>query len=181
MRLTAALAIPLLLTLAACGGGRPKGVVTFTGPAPATAAQKAKDARGIVVTCPGPCANRDGSKSPISYGIDKCPVKNCIEKLGWDKSYPCPSCRTTGECSACMLFERTDGKCFNCAGAGTKTYAGKSPECSNCKGKDNGACPICAGSKKCDYCKGAGHLDDATVQGLAAKNAPKAAEDEGGK
>jgi hypothetical protein len=180
MRLTAALAIPLVLSLAACGGGRPKGVVRFTGIAPNTAAQKAKDDRGVVVTCPGPCANKDGSKSPLAYGADKCPVKNCVDKLAWDKTYICPSCNGGGSCSACALLEQQDGKCFDCAGSGVKIYAGKSPECSNCKGKK--VCPICDGSKKCDFCKGEGKLDDAAVQALAGKSAPKASgEDEGGK
>ena len=179
MRLTAALAIPLILSLAACGGGKPKGVVRFTGIAPNTTAQKAKDTRGVVVTCPGSCINKDGSKSPIAFGADKCPVKNCIEKLAWDKTYTCPSCNGGGGCSACALLEQQDGKCFDCAGNGVKTYAGKSPECPNCKGKK--VCPICDGSKKCDYCKGEGKLDDAAVQALAAKTAPKAGEEEGGK
>ncbi len=172
MRLTAALAIPLLLSLAACGGGKPKGVVKFSGLAPNTTAQKGKDNRAVATSCPN-CRNT------LAFGTTKCGVKNCETVLTWEKSYPCPSCQATGTCSACTLLEQQDGKCFDCAGNGVKTYAGKSPECPNCKGKK--VCPICDGSKKCEYCKGEGKLDDATVQGLAAKAAPKAGEEEGGK
>ena len=171
MKLTAALALPLILTLAACGGGKPKGVVRFTGLPPNSAAQKAKDARAVSVTCPGPCGTKDGSKSQISFGADKCGVKNCVDKLTWDKTYTCPSCNGGGSCSACALLEQREGKCFDCGGAGIKTYAGKTPECPNCKGKK--VCPVCEGSRKCDYCAGAGKLDDATVRTLAEKSAPK--------
>lgn len=170
MRLTAALALPLVLSLAACGGGKPKGVVRFQGIAPVSSAQKAKDGRSVSVVCPG-CL---GS---ISYGADKCGRKNCVDKLGWDKSYTCPSCNGGGACSACVILEQKDGKCVDCAGAGIKPYAGKTPECPNCKGKK--VCPICEGSRKCDYCAGAGKLDDAAVQKLAEKSAPKPDAEEG--
>ncbi|HEX7900820.1 MAG TPA: hypothetical protein VF950_23890 [Planctomycetota bacterium] len=179
MRLTAALALPLILSLAACGGGKPKGVVRFTGLAPNSAAQKAKDPRVVTVTCPGSCEKKDGTKVPISFGAENCGTKGCIEKLLWDKSFTCPSCNGGGSCSACALLEQKDGKCFDCAGTGIKTYAGKTPECPNCKGKK--VCPICEGSKKCDYCKGEGKLDDATVRDLASKAAPKPESDEDAK
>ena len=74
------------------------------------------------------------------------------------------------------MLEQQDGKCFDCAGTGIKTYAGKTPECPNCKGKK--VCPICEGSKKCDYCKGEGKLDDATVSALAGKSGPKSETEE---
>jgi hypothetical protein len=175
MRLTAALAIPLLLSLAACGGGRPKGLVRFTGLAPNSSAQKAADKRTVTTTCPG-CMR------PIAFGAAKCGTKRCELQLSWDKEYACPSCNGSGTCSACVLLEQQEGKCPNCAGAGIKTFAGKTPECSNCKGKK--VCPICDGQRKCDYCKGTGKLDDQTVQALSAKAAPKSDEDakpEGGK
>lgn len=165
MRLTAALALPLVLSLAACGGGKPKGVVRFQGLPPNSAAQKAKDTRTVSVVCPG-CL------SSISFGADKCGRKNCVDRLIWDKSFTCPSCNGGGGCGACALLEQQDGKCFDCAGTGIKTYAGKTPECPNCKGKK--VCPVCEGSKKCDYCKGEGKLDDAAVRDLSAKSAPKA-------
>ena len=70
MKLMAALALPLVLSLAACGGGKPKGVVRFTGLAPNSAAQKAKDNRAVTVTCPNPrCMN------PISFGATRCTVE----------------------------------------------------------------------------------------------------------
>ena len=179
MRLTAALAPILILSLAACGGGKPKGVVNFIGLPPNSAAQKAKDPRAVIVTCPGPCYKKDGSKDPIPFGAVSCGIKNCVEKLAWDKSFTCPSCNGGGSCSACRLLEQHDGKCFDCAGTGIKTYAGKTPECPNCKGKK--VCPICEGSKKCDYCKGEGKLDDAAVQALTNKSAAKPESDEDAK
>lgn len=164
MRLTAALALPLILSLAACGGGKPKGVVRFTGLAPNSAAQKAKDNRTLTVSCPT-------CMKPVPFAAEKCPNRKECPKLIWDKSFTCPSCNGSGGCSGCALMEQKDGNCPNCAGSGIKTYAGKTPECSNCKGKK--LCPVCDGSKKCDYCKGAGQLDDAAVRDLAAKAAPR--------
>lgn len=174
MRLSIALALPLVLSLAACGGGKPKGVVRFTGLAPNSLAQKAKDKRAVIVTCPNPrCMN------PLAVGATKCNVKNCETIISWDKDYGCPSCNSTGVCSACVLLEQTDGKCFDCGGEGIKTFQGKTPECPNCKGKK--VCPICQGSRKCDYCNGEGKLSDATVKALAEKSGPKPEDAEGGK
>ena len=181
MRLITALALPLVLSLAACGAGKPEGVVRFTGLAPNTAAQKAKDNRAVRTTCPNPlCMN------PIAFGATKCNVKNCETVMSWDakkEGYGCPSCNSSGVCSACVLLEQNDGKCFDCAGTGSKVYLGKSPDCPNCKGKK--MCPICEGSRKCDYCKGAGKLDAETVKALVEKSAPpkgdEEAKPEGGK
>ena len=67
MRLTAALALPLILSLAACGGGKPKGVVRFTGLAPNSSAQKAKDTRTVArsrsPSAPSTAAPRAASRS----------------------------------------------------------------------------------------------------------------------
>lgn len=168
MKLTAALALSLTLSLAACGGGKPKGVVRFTGLAPNSTAQKAKDNRAVTVVCGG-CLN------PIAFGAEKCGVKRCETRLTWDKSYACPSCSGSKACQACVLLEQKDGACFNCKD-GIKTYAGRTPECSNCKGKK--VCPICEGKQVCDYCHGAGKLDVDAVQAIVAKSAPKPAEED---
>jgi hypothetical protein len=159
MRLRNAFVLLAAAALAACGGGRQEGVVSFKGQNPNTSLQK--DNRSVSTHCPG-CLK------PIEAGTERCPDKKfCDTRIYWKESYRCPSCQGSTACQACVMMEQLpDGKCFNCKGTGNLIYFGKAPECASCKGK--GACPICKGSKRCDYCQGAGKISQDEVKSRAA-------------
>ena len=161
MKLVRLLAIPAALSaLAACGSGRPDGLVIYRGTAPTTALVKAKDNRTIQTFCPG-------CKNPIEFGAARCTVKRCETQIGWKNKYACWSCTGTGLCTACVHMGQADGKCFNCKGSGILTYQGKTPDCPNCAGKK--VCPICEGSKNCDLCKGEKTVPAEVVKAKAAR------------
>ncbi len=171
MRVTNAFVLLAAASLAACGGGRQEGVVSFKGQNPNTSLQK--DNRSVSTHCPG-CLD------PIEIGTERCPKKKtCDTRIFWreKEGYRCPSCQGNGVCGACVMMEQLpDGKCFNCKGTGNLIYFGKAPECASCKGK--GACPICKGSKKCDYCAGAGKIPAEEVKTRAAAFMKKSGESE---
>jgi len=143
--------------LAACGGGKQEGIVTFVGFAPVTANDK--DIRAVETRCPG-CGD------PIAVDTARCPNKKCKTDMAWSKEYRCPSCQGSGICAACTAMEQTKGECYNCKGEGVLIYAGKSPVCPNCKG--NKVCPVCKGTRKCDQCTG-GMISKDVVKAKAAK------------
>ena len=145
--------------LAACGGGKPEGVVTFVGFAPVTANDK--DVRAVETRCPK-------CREPIAVDTVKHKEKkSCNVDMVWAKDYRCPSCQGSKICAACTVMEQTKGECYNCRGEGVLIYAGKSPTCPNCKGSK--LCPICKGSRKCDQCNGEGVLAKEVVKAKAAK------------
>lgn len=154
--------------LSACGGGVQDGVVQFLGPAPNSAKQLAHDVRSVKTSCPG-CGRS------LELGTERCPDrKGCDARVRWANAYRCGYCRGSGACQACFLMEQPDGKCFNCKGTGYITYLGKSPPCPNCAGgKDPkpGFCPVCKGTRKCDFCRGEGKVPAETVKERAAKAA----------
>jgi hypothetical protein len=152
---------PVLLAtafLAACGGGKQEGVVTFIGFAPVTANDK--DIRTVETRCPG-CGD------PIAVDTARCPSKKCKTDMSWSKEYRCPSCQGSGICAACTAMEQTRGECYNCKGEGVLIYAGKSPTCPNCKG--NKVCPVCKGTRKCDQCNGEKVISKDVVKAKAAR------------
>lgn len=163
--------------LSACGGGVQDGVVQFLGPSPNTGKQLAQDVRSIKTACPG-CGRA------LELGTERCPDrKTCDARVRWANAYRCGYCRGSGACPACFLMEQPDGKCFNCKGNGYITYLGKSPPCPNCAtGKDAkpGACPVCKGSRKCDFCAGEGKVSADIVKQRAAKAAAATGEESGG-
>jgi hypothetical protein len=144
--------------LAACGGGKQEGIVTFVGFAPVTANDK--DIRTIETRCPN-CFE------PLEVDTARHKEnKKCNIDMTWAKEYRCPSCQGSGICGACLTMEQTKGECYNCKGEGVLIYAGKSPTCPNCKG--NKVCPLCKGSRKCDQCTG-GMISKDVVKAKAAK------------
>jgi len=145
--------------LAACGGGKQEGVVTFVGFAPVTANDK--DIRTVETRCPG-C----GEPLEVDTARHK-ENKKCNIDMVWAKDYRCPSCQGSGICAACTAMEQTKGECYNCKGEGVLIYAGKSPTCPNCKG--NKVCPICKGTRKCDQCNGEKVITKEVVKAKAAK------------
>jgi hypothetical protein len=171
MKLTFALVLGAVTALAACGGGMQEGLVKYTGLVPNTVRQIPGDSRKMESFCPG-------CRAPIEFGLARHLVKQqnmqCDTKLLWKKDYPCGSCDATGICRACLNMEQTEGKCYNCKGAGYLIYQGKTPECSNCTGKggERGKCPVCKGTRKCDYCAGEGKLPDSVVKEKIAKARP---------
>jgi hypothetical protein len=145
--------------LAACGGGKQEGIVTFVGFAPVTANDK--DVRAVQTFCPG-------CKDPIAVDTARHKErKSCNIDMAWTGPYRCPSCQGTKVCAACTAMEQTRGECYNCRGEGVLIYAGKSPTCPNCKG--NKVCPLCKGSRKCDQCNGEGTISKDVVKAKAAK------------
>jgi hypothetical protein len=169
MRLKNVLVLLAAASLAACGGGKQEGLVSFKGQNPNTSLQK--DNRSVSTHCPG-CLR------PIEIGTDRCPdKKGCDTRILWRDSYRCPSCQGSKACQACVMMEQLpDGKCFNCKGSGNLVYFGKAPECASCKGK--GACPICKGSKQCDDCQGVGKIPAETVKSRAAAGLKASKEDD---
>jgi len=161
MRLRNALVLLAAASLAACGGGKQEGLVSFKGQNPNTSLQK--DTRSVSTHCPG-CLD------PIEIGTERCPKKKtCDTRIFWreKEGYRCPSCQGNGVCAACVMMEQLpDGKCFNCKGTGNLVYYGKAPVCASCKGEKG--CPVCKGSKKCDYCSGAGKVTAEAVKAKAA-------------
>ncbi|MBI3856096.1 MAG: hypothetical protein HY293_10450 [Planctomycetes bacterium] len=144
--------------LAACGGGKQEGVVTFIGFTPVTVNDK--DIRTVQTNCPG-CGD------PIAVDTARCPNKKCKTDMTWPKDYRCPSCQGSGVCAACTAMEQTKGECYNCRGTGVLIYAGQSPNCPNCKGSKQ--CPICKGTRKCDQCNGEKVISKEIVKAKAAK------------
>lgn len=145
--------------LAACGGGKQEGIVTFVGFAPVTANDK--DIRTVETRCPG-------CNEPIAVDTARHKEnKKCNIDMVWSKDYRCPSCQGSGRCAACTAMEQSRGECYNCKGEGVLIYAGKSPTCPNCKG--NKVCPLCKGSQKCDQCNGDKVISKDVVKAKAAK------------
>jgi hypothetical protein len=145
--------------LAACGGGKQEGIVTFIGFAPVTANDK--DVRAVQTFCPG-------CKEPIAVDTARHKEnKKCNIDIAWTGPYRCPSCQGTKICAACTAMEQTRGECYNCRGEGVLIYAGKSPTCPNCKGSK--VCPLCKGTRKCDQCGGEGTISKDVVKAKAAK------------
>ena len=158
MKLKHAAVVLALAFLAACGGGKPEGIVNFVGFAPVTANDK--DVRAVQTFCPG-------CKEPIAVDTARHKEnKKCNIDIAWTGPYRCPSCQGSGICAACTAMEQTKGECYNCKGEGVLIYAGKSPTCPNCKG--NKVCPTCKGTRKCDNCVD-GKVAKDTVKGKAAK------------
>ncbi len=159
MRLKHAIVLLAAAALGACGGGKQDGMVSWKGQTPNTSLQK--DTRSVSTHCPG-------CRQWLEWGTERCPDKKfCDTRIFWQSAYPCPSCRGSGVCSACVMMEQLpDGKCYNCKGTGNLVYKGKAPDCASCKGK--GGCAVCTGSKKCDYCEGAGKIPADTVKSRAA-------------
>lgn len=171
MRLKVAIVALGAAALAACGGGTPEGVVKFYGLTPNTSKQLAGDARGVATYCPGPC------QRPMEVGTARCPDrKYCDVKIKWREDYRCAYCAGTKVCRACEVMEQADGSCYYCKGAKTIAYAGKAPECSNCKG--TGKCPVCKGSRNCDWCEGSGKVPATVVKDRAAKRAASSREED---
>jgi len=170
MRLKVAIVALGLAALAACGGGTPEGVVKFYGLTPTTSGAMTQDARGVATYCPGPC------QRSMEVGTPRCPDrKNCDVKIRWREDYRCAYCAGTSVCRACEVMEQPDGSCYYCKGAKTIAYAGKAPECSNCKG--TGKCPVCKGTRKCDWCEGSGKVGGNVVKDRAAKRAAASKEE----
>jgi hypothetical protein len=144
--------------LAACGSGKQEGDVRFIGFSPLTS--KDKDVRAVQTFCPN-------CKKPMEVDKARCDNKACKTDVAWPKDYKCPSCQGTGACAACTAMEQTRGECYNCRGQGVLIYAGKSPECPNCKGSKK--CPICKDPGKCEYCSGTGRIPKEVVKAKAAK------------
>jgi len=159
MKLKHAAVLLATLALAACGGGKQEGIVTFVGFAPVTANDK--DVRGVQTFCPN-------CKEPLAIDTARHKEnKKCNIDMAWTGPYRCPSCQGSGICAACTAMEQTRGECYNCKGEGVLIYAGKSPTCPNCKG--NKVCPICKGSRKCDQCNGEKTIPKEVVKAKAAK------------
>jgi hypothetical protein len=159
MRLKHAAVLLAASFLAACGGGKQEGIVTFIGFAPVTANDK--DVRAVQTFCPG-------CKEPIAVDTARHKEnKKCNIDMTWSKDYRCPSCQGSGRCAACTAMEQSKGECYNCRGEGVLIYAGKSPTCPNCKG--NKVCPLCKGSQKCDQCNGEKVISKEVVKAKAAK------------
>jgi hypothetical protein len=145
--------------LAACGGDKQEGVVTFVGFAPVTANDK--DIRAVETRCPN-------CNEPLAVDTARHKEnKKCNIDMVWAKDYRCPSCQGSGICAACTAMEQTKGECYNCKGEGVLIYAGKSPTCPNCKGSK--VCPICKGTRKCDQCNGEKVITKEVVKAKAAK------------
>ena len=158
MKLKHAAVVLATAFLAACGGGKQEGIVTFVGFAPVTANDK--DIRTIETRCPG-------CNEPLEIDTARHKEnKKCNIDMAWAKEYRCPSCQGSGICGACLTMEQTKGECYNCKGEGVLIYAGKSPTCPNCKG--NKVCPLCKGTRKCDQCD-KGYISKETVKAKAAK------------
>jgi len=158
MKLKHAAVLASVLMLAACGVGKPEGDVRFIGFAPLTS--KDKDVREVRTFCPG-CGD------PIAVDTARCPNKKCKTDMRWNNDYPCPSCRGSGICSACLEMEQEKGECYNCKGQGDLIFAGQTRECPNCKGTKK--CPVCKGTMKCDYCNGEKKVGKEFVKAKAAK------------
>ena len=159
MKLKHAAVLLATLFLAACGGGKQEGIVTFVGFAPVTANDK--DVRAVQTFCPN-------CKEPLAVDTARHKEnKKCNIDMAWTGPYRCPSCQGSGICAACTAMEQTRGECYNCKGEGVLIYAGKSPTCPNCKG--NKVCPICKGSRKCDQCNGEKTIPKEVVKAKAAK------------
>ncbi len=159
MKLRHAAVLLATVILAACGGGKQEGIVTFIGFAPVTANDK--DVRAVQTFCPG-------CKEPLAIDTARHKEnKKCNIDMAWTGPYRCPSCQGSGICAACTAMEQTKGECYNCKGEGVLIYAGKSPTCPNCKGSK--LCPICKGSRKCDQCNGEKTIPKEVVKAKAAK------------
>ncbi len=164
MRIKTALVLVVTLTLAACGGGKQKGVVKFKGSTPNTSLAVKRDNRAVSSHCPK-------CDDPLKIDEVRCPkVKTCGAKVEWDSTYTCGPCGGSGVCQACVWMENQKGQCYACRGEGFIAYQGKTPDCKNCSGKK--VCPICAGTQKCDYCKGRKMFDKAEVMALVEKSNP---------
>ena len=169
MKLVRLLAIPAALAaLAACGSGRPDGLVIFRGTPPTTALAKAKDNRTLKTYCPG-------CKAEIAFGTERCGDKRCQTQIQWKNKYPCWNCTGTGQCMAFVHMGQADGMCFNCKGSGILTFKGKTPDCPNCAGKK--VCPVCEKSQKCDLCKGEKFVSAEVVKSKASRAAESGEEE----
>jgi hypothetical protein len=160
MKLSRGLVLLASVALAACGSGKPEGIVAFHGFPPNTSKQNeklkaAKTIRQYTTACPG-CGKE------IEYGKTKCPSKVCAIQMSWAKAYPCASCKGSGLCNACVWMDQPTGECYNCRGKGDLIINGQARDCPNCKGKKT--CPICEGSRKCDWCKGDGKVTEDFVK-----------------
>jgi hypothetical protein len=168
MKLKHGLVLLAVAALAACGSGKPEGVVQFHGAPPNTSKQqeKFKQSRTIreyTTACPN-CGRE------IEFGKVKCGNKVCATAMSWPKEYVCGSCKGTGNCTACVNMEQfPTGECYNCRGKGDLIINGQARDCPNCKGKK--VCPICEGKKTCDWCKGAGRVSDEFVKSHLRKSA----------
>lgn len=172
MKLSRGLILLASVALAACGTGKPDGIVAFHGFPPNTSKQNeklkaAKVIREYTTACPG-CGKE------IEYGKTKCPGKACQAQISWPKTYTCASCKGTGLCNACVWMDQPTGECYNCRGKGDLIINGQARDCPNCKGKK--ACPICVqpdgrGNMKCDWCKGEGKVSEDFVKAHLRKGA----------
>lgn len=157
MKLKHAAVLAATVFLAACGGGKQEGDVRFLGFTPVTANQK--DVRGVQTFCPN-------CHEPMEVDKARCENKKCKTDVAWPKEYRCPYCQGSGRCPACTAMEQS-GECYNCKGQGVLIYAGKSPNCPNCKGSQK--CPTCKGSRSCDFCEGKGTIAKEVVKAKASK------------
>lgn len=142
MRMRDALVLVSIAVLAACGR-QPGAQVKMMGFTPHTGLQK--DQREIRCYCPL-CG------AQLEAGADRCPQKSCTAWVEWQPTYPCGYCGGTGNCAACVLMEKEEGKCLNCKGRGFLAYQGRTLECPDCRGTK--VCSACKGSQKCDFCGG---------------------------
>jgi hypothetical protein len=163
--------ITLLCLTVGCGGGSDAEVM-FEGSTPITSSQirdaegNVVDARHTVTVCPS-------CRKPVDVNTQYCPdVNNCGVEIAWDKPVPCAWCDASGNCHACFMMEQKDGNCANCEGAGVVAYLGKPMPCPNCKDGEEGKCPVCRGSQKCDMCGGDGQLSADELKKLNER-APK--------
>jgi hypothetical protein len=179
MRLRDTLVFLGLAGLAACGG-KPEAQVSFRGFTPKTALDLKKDGRAMAVACPGCGRALDATQG------DRCPErKRCGTRFVWKNEYTCGFCEGAGTCAACRLMDQPDGQCYNCRGTGSLeivAYNGTTPACPNCVDPATGTgtkkCPICKGTRECDYCAGKGKVPAGDVKQRARKPRVEGAEDE---
>ena len=147
--------------LAACGSGKPEGSVAFHGIPANTSKQQerlkqAGTIRDYTLACP-----QCGTAANITLDTKICPKKKtCGASMFFPDEYVCASCKGTGLCTACVWMDQMPtGECYNCRGKGDLIFNGQARDCPNCKGRKDapansaGKCPICEGTKKCDWCK----------------------------
>ena len=175
----------ILAALTACGKqGTPFPVMKGIDKTPYTKIGMDRgDGRFVAFACPSCGKEVDVSMRSCTNVTNK---KNCKAKLKWVDQYPCPNCRGSGFCQACLVYghaglhvkEEDKGKCWKCGGAG---WTRDNVQCANCWVDDTtyGKCVICSGTALCDWCenKNEGKISQAELE--KRSEPPKAPPDSG--
>jgi hypothetical protein len=128
--------------------GEARPILRGTDKSPHTSEGKKVDGRYVEFVCAS-CGE------PIDDDSAEC---SCKSKVTWADSYPCPNCRGSGDCQACLVYGTLvgaeKGSCWKCSDGWTADNV----LCPNCRVDDktsDGKCPMCkSATAKCDWCKG---------------------------